>query len=119
MNSADLIVCGARRIDGLSQTGDLVVIANRIAAVIGDLALWRGRLEIDAAKLALAPGFIDSHGHDDLALMQIPLPEPKISQGSRRSSTAIAGSRWRPIRRRDRIGRKDAADRARDQGARD
>lgn len=83
MSTANLILRGARLIDGTggpSQTGDLAVIGDRIAA-IGDLAHWRGGMEVDAAGLVLAPGFIDSHCHDDLAILQTPLMEPKISQG--------------------------------------
>ena len=83
MSAADLILRGARLIDGTggpSVTGDLAVVDGRIAAM-GDLAGWRGGVERDATGLALAPGFIDSHCHDDLALLQTPLLEPKISQG--------------------------------------
>lgn len=83
MNTADLILRGARLLDGTggpSLIGDLAVVADRIAA-IGELGEWHAGVEIDAEGLALAPGFIDSHCHDDLALLQTPLLEPKISQG--------------------------------------
>ncbi|MEZ5751732.1 MAG: D-aminoacylase [Paracoccaceae bacterium] len=83
MSAADLIFRNARLIDGTggpSRIGDLAVVGDRIAAM-GDLRDWRGGVEIDAAGLVLAPGFIDSHCHDDLAILQTPLMEPKISQG--------------------------------------
>lgn len=83
MSMADLILRGARLIDGTggpSARGDLAVTGCQIAA-IGDLSDWRAGKEVEAAGLALAPGFIDSHCHDDLALLQTPLMEPKISQG--------------------------------------
>ena len=82
MSKADLILRSARLIDGTggpSLTGDLAVTDDRIAAM-GDLTDWRAGIEIDAAGLALTPGFIDSHCHDDLALLQTPLLEPKNSQ---------------------------------------
>lgn len=83
MSAADLIFRNARLIDGTggpSRIGDLAVTGDRIAAM-GALTGWRGGVEVDAAGLALAPGFIDSHCHDDLAILQTPLMEPKISQG--------------------------------------
>ena len=83
MTMADLILRGARLIDGTggpSRLGDLAVVDGRIAAM-GDLSDWQGGAKVSAHGLALAPGFIDSHCHDDLALLQTPLLEPKISQG--------------------------------------
>ncbi|SDE67216.1 N-acyl-D-amino-acid deacylase family protein [Ruegeria marina] len=83
MNTADLILRNARLIDGTgsaSCTGDLAITDDRITG-LGDLGTWHAAQEIDALGLALAPGFIDSHCHDDLALLQTPLLEPKISQG--------------------------------------
>lgn len=44
---------------------------------------------VDAAGLALAPGFIDAHGHSDLALMAAPAAAGKLAQGI---TTEIAGN---------------------------
>lgn len=69
MSKADLILRGARMIDGTggpSAQGDLAVTGDRIVAM-GDLEGWRRGVEFDAAGLVLAPGVIDSHCHDDLA----------------------------------------------------
>ena len=44
------------------MTGDKIL-------VIGDLRNWRARETVDAHGLALAPGFIDVHTHDDRALL--------------------------------------------------
>ena len=82
-NSADLIIRGARLIDGTggpSHQGDIAVRDDRIAA-IGDLADWRGSTEIDAAGRAVAPGFIDVHTHDDRAVLADPTMACKVSQG--------------------------------------
>ena len=56
---------------------------------MGDLATIKGGREISANGLALAPGFIDTHTHDDRALLSDPLLECKISQGV---TTVITGN---------------------------
>ena len=83
MPDHDLLIRNARLIDGTggpSVTGDLAVRDDRIVAV-GDLRNDTAGHVIDAAGLALAPGFIDSHCHDDRAILDLPLLEPKVSQG--------------------------------------
>ena len=88
---ADIVFRGARLIDGTggpSQSGDLAVVDERIVA-IGDLRGWQASLEIDGRGRALAPGFIDSHTHDDRALLSAPLMKPKVSQGV---TTVVVGN---------------------------
>lgn len=83
MADYDLIFRNARLIDGTgaaSVRGDLAVTGDRISAM-GDLAGVSAHRVIDANELALAPGFIDSHCHDDRAILDMPLLEPKVSQG--------------------------------------
>ncbi len=83
MADYDLIFRNARLIDGsgaASVQGDLAVTGDRIAAM-GDLAGATAQRVIDADGLGLAPGFIDSHCHDDRAILDMPLLEPKVSQG--------------------------------------
>ncbi len=87
----DLIVRNAALIDGTGKpafTADLAVRADRISA-IGDLSDCKGREEIDATDLVLAPGFIDAHTHDDRALLANPDMLPKLSQGV---TTVIGGN---------------------------
>lgn len=87
----DLIIRNARIIDGSGEgsfTGDLAVAVDRIAAV-GDLSRARGASEIDAGGKVLAPGFIDSHTHDDHALLATPDMTCKISQGV---TTVVTGN---------------------------
>lgn len=83
MAGPDVIFRGALVIDGTGSSGrrgDLAITGDRISG-LGDLSGARGALEIDAAGLALAPGFIDAHCHDDLPLLRTPLLEAKVSQG--------------------------------------
>ena len=87
----DLLFRDVRIVDGTggqSRRGDVGVVAERIAA-IGDLSASRGRREISGEGLALAPGFIDVHTHDDaLALDSDPM-EPKLTQGV---TTVVVGN---------------------------
>ena len=87
----DLVIREALLIDGTGASGlrgDLAVKDDRIVAM-GDLATIKGGREISANGLALAPGFIDTHTHDDRALLSDPLLPCKISQGV---TTVITGN---------------------------
>src|SRR6187200_1976815 len=87
----DLVIRDALLIDGSGAPGvrgDLAVRDDRISA-IGDLSRVKGGREISAKGLALAPGFIDTHTHDDRALLSDPLLACKISQGV---TTVITGN---------------------------
>jgi N-acyl-D-amino-acid deacylase len=87
----DLVIRDALLVDGSGRPGvrgDLAVKDDRIAAV-GDLSSLKGGQEISAKGLALAPGFIDTHTHDDRALLSDPLLPCKISQGV---TTVITGN---------------------------
>ncbi|WP_416897550.1 MAG: N-acyl-D-amino-acid deacylase family protein [Minwuia sp.] len=83
MPDHDLLIRNARLIDGSggpSRQGDLAISGGRIAE-IGTVDPGAAREVVDAKGLALAPGFIDSHCHDDRALIDIPDMTPKASQG--------------------------------------
>lgn len=83
MPQYETIFRNARLIDGTgtpSHIADLAMDDNRISA-IGDLSSSTAEHIVDVDGRALAPGFIDSHCHDDNALLQIPLLEAKVSQG--------------------------------------
>jgi dihydroorotase/N-acyl-D-amino-acid deacylase len=67
--SLDLLVAGGSVYDGQGgapRPADVGVRAGRIEAV-GDLAAAEAAETIDATGLAVAPGFVDSHTHSDLA----------------------------------------------------
>lgn len=79
----DLVIRNGMLFDGMGAEGrevDLAIAGGRIAAVGPHLA-ERGREEIDARGLAVAPGFIDIHSHGDGNLDQDPRAESVIRQG--------------------------------------
>jgi len=83
MTSCDLLISGARVIDGsggASRFIDVAVDRDRIVA-LGDCRHWQADTTIDARALVLAPGFIDSHTHDDQAVFDTPDLVCKLSQG--------------------------------------
>src|SRR5436189_28666 len=63
-------------------------MGGRIAA-IGRLDGARADLDIDASGKVAAPGFIDSHTHDDRLMLSSPDMAPKVSQGV---TTVVAGN---------------------------
>ncbi len=76
MHKFDLILRDADLYDGLgspARRGDLAVREGRIVA-LGDVGTLDGSaaVDLDAAGLALAPGFIDIHTHDDFACLRHP-----------------------------------------------
>mgnify|MGYP000515618036 CR=1 FL=1 len=87
----DLLIRNASIVDGTSAprfNGDIGIIGDRIVR-IGDLSSLRGELEIDLAGRIAAPGFIDSHTHDDRIMLSSPDMAPKVSQGV---TTVIGGN---------------------------
>jgi N-acyl-D-amino-acid deacylase len=87
----DLIVRNATIIDGARTprySGEIGVREGRIAG-IGDLRAAHAEVEIDAGGRIAAPGFIDSHTHDDRLLLSDPQMTPKASQGV---TTVITGN---------------------------
>lgn len=79
----DLIIRNGFILDGSGSDpyrADLGIQNARIAA-IGDLCRSTGNNECDAHGKLVAPGFIDTHAHDDYALLTDPAMSPKVSQG--------------------------------------
>src|SRR5204862_3018252 len=62
------------------QYGTLAVRGNKIAA-LGTVVPGKGKREIDARGLVVAPGFIDIHSHSDFLLLEDGLAQSKIRQG--------------------------------------
>jgi N-acyl-D-amino-acid deacylase len=79
-----------------AQPGDVLLVGDRIAAVGPGLRdqLPDGLLPADVAVrdckgLAIAPGFIDVHTHDDAIVLDAPGMFPKLSQGV---TTVVTGN---------------------------
>ncbi len=91
MRSAfDLVVRNGTVVDGTRAPrylADIAVTADRIAAI--GVVKEKGRSEIDARGLVVAPGFIDAHTHDDRLMLSGPDMAPKVSQGV---TTVVAGN---------------------------
>src|SRR5690348_6976689 len=78
----DLVIRGATIVDGMrapARPGVLAVDGDRIVAVGEDVG--RGREEVDAAGLVLAPGTIDSHTHFDAQITWDPGVAPSPAHG--------------------------------------
>lgn len=91
MPACDRLLTGGDIVDGTGAAhypGGIAIRGDRIVAV-GDLAGWEARETIDVAGLTLCPGFIDSHTHDDKALLADRAMTAKVSQGV---TTVIAGN---------------------------
>jgi N-acyl-D-amino-acid deacylase len=91
MADFDLVVRHGTLIDGTGSArrqADVGIRGARVAA-IGDLAALRGAVEIDATGRVVAPGFIDSHTHDDRYLLLDPDMPAKLSQGV---TTVVTGN---------------------------
>ncbi|HEX7748952.1 MAG TPA: D-aminoacylase [Bordetella sp.] len=87
----DTLIHGALIYDGTGappQRADVALADGRIAA-IGQLAAEPARAVMAGSGLALAPGFIDAHTHDDTNVIRTPDMLPKLSQGV---TTVVVGN---------------------------
>jgi N-acyl-D-amino-acid deacylase len=94
----EVLIRGATLYDGTGaapRVADLALRGDRIARVSGrevaqgGLGDARAPVEIEASGLALAPGFIDVHTHDDFALVVRPEMDFKILGGV---TTVVVGN---------------------------
>ena len=87
----DLLIRGGTVIDGSKAPrfdADIAIRDGRIVA-IGELVHDTADRVIDAGGRIVAPGFIDSHTHDDQAVLSQPDVAFKVSQGV---TTVVAGN---------------------------
>ena len=88
---ADVLLRGGTVVDGTGApryTADVAISGGRIAA-IGELSGRTAARVVDLNGLAIAPGFIDVHTHDDRLLLVAPGMAPKVSQGV---TTVVVGN---------------------------
>jgi N-acyl-D-amino-acid deacylase len=87
----DWILRNGKVVDGSGQPAfcaDIAIQGDRLVA-IGELHGAKAGREIDVAGLAVAPGFIDVHTHDDAAVIARPEMTAKLTQGV---TTVIGGN---------------------------
>jgi N-acyl-D-amino-acid deacylase len=70
------------------RRGNLAITGERIAA-LGSVSPNEAKEVVEAGHLALSPGFIDAHTHDDRIVLDAPEMLPKISQGV---TTVVTGN---------------------------
>lgn len=78
----DLVIRGGRIVDGSGNpwfSADLAVDGERIV-LVGSVT-GKGRRELDASGLVVAPGFIDIHSHSDELLLEDGRAQSKVRQG--------------------------------------
>ncbi len=93
------LIRGARLIDGTgaaARGADVRIRGDRIAEV-GRLDARPGERVVDAAGLALAPGFIDTHSHHSGALLRLPDAAGAVSQGITTIVAGQDGGSWHPL----------------------
>ncbi|MBQ1325500.1 MAG: D-aminoacylase [Solobacterium sp.] len=95
----DLIIRNGYIIDGSGNPGfhaDLAVRDGRIAA-IGSRLPEDAKAEIDAKGHVVAPGFVDSHSHDDIIVESMPDMRHKLEQGVTSEVVGMCGFSVAPI----------------------
>ncbi|MFT8276814.1 amidohydrolase family protein [Kerstersia gyiorum] len=87
----DLKITDGWLIDGTGaerRRADIGILDGRVAA-LGDLSQAPARQTLSAGGHIVAPGFIDTHGHDDLMFVEKPQLDWKTSQGI---TTVVVGN---------------------------
>lgn len=93
-NTFDIIIRNGHIMDGTGSpwySGDIGIRDGKIAA-IGDLEKATAKQTIDAAGMAVAPGFIDMLGQSELTILVDPRLPSKIYQGITTEITGEGGS---------------------------
>lgn len=102
----DIILRNGEVVDGTGaprRRADVAIKGDRIHAVAepGTIGNTRSGREIDATDRVISPGFIDTHTHDDNAVLVGPDMTPKVSQGVTSVIAGNCGISLAPITFRD------------------
>ncbi len=95
----DVLFRGGKVVDGsgtAAYIADVAITGDRIVA-IGALSGIKADRSVDISGCVIAPGFIDSHTHDDHALLTDPAMTSKISQGVTTVITGNCGISLAPV----------------------
>lgn len=82
-DAASLVLRGGKVIDGSGSprfSADVVIEGGRIASITPP-GEGRAQRVINVDSKIVCPGFIDSHSHDDLQVLERAVPHAKLSQG--------------------------------------
>jgi N-acyl-D-amino-acid deacylase len=91
MPSCDTLIRNASVLDGTGSDPSLLDVALLGDSIceIGPSLEYSAKTTVEAKGLALSPGFIDVHTHDDISVILAPQMQPKLSQGI---TTVIVGN---------------------------
>lgn len=105
MADHDLLLRGATLIDGSGAARRRADVAIRGCTIadVGSLDPARAARVVELNGLALAPGFIDVHTHDDRLLLADPSMTPKLSQGVTTVVTGNCGISLAPLGAREAV----------------
>jgi N-acyl-D-aspartate/D-glutamate deacylase len=100
MLPCDTLIRGANVFDGDGGASALLDVAIREGRIweVGSSLAYSASHVVDAQGLALAPGFIDVHTHDDTVAIRRPEMLPKLSQGVTTVITGNCGISAAPVR---------------------
>ena len=96
----DLLIKNARVVDGgggPSFAADIGIVSGAIAAVGPELPHREARRIVEGDGLVAAPGFIDTHSHDDVYLLVAPEGSAKLRQGITTVVTGNCGFSMAPL----------------------
>ena len=91
MLSCDTLIRNASVLDGRGASPEILDVAIRDGRIcdVGSSLVYSAASCVEAEGLALAPGFIDVHTHDDTSVIRTPAMLAKLSQGV---TTVIVGN---------------------------
>lgn len=97
----DMLLTNARIVDGTGnpwRRGCVGVHKGRIVAVGSEHDMPEAATMLDCGGKVLCPGFIDSHSHSDVRLLDEPLAAPKVMQGITTENMGLDSMSVAPIR---------------------